>query len=138
MRFDYRRTTEKDPPGTETLRTIVESEGARVNVTRYVSRPALHVNVVLKSETYSSDFDIEESEIADTASAVAFVAEQVRERSYQMRLAVLDDLLECGMRLDTEKGRKAFVGLLDDGKLDQADMEQLALELMTHVERIGR
>lgn len=125
-------------PSTESLRTITEAEGVRVHVTRYAERPALCVSTTLKQETHTTFFDIEESDIVDTQTGVKLVTEYVKERAYLLRLSAFDDLCERGFRLNTKQGRAAFVGILDDGTLTSEDFENLAIDLMAKVERLGK
>lgn len=136
MDFDS-NTPSSDLPVTESLRTIVESEGVRVYVTKYSDRPVLCIQTALKHDTYNSSFDISESEIADTKSAVKMVTERVKSDAVTMRRSAVVDLLERDIGLSVDATRALFVEALCDAT-DNETLERLAIELMERVERIGR
>lgn len=125
------------------LRSVVESEGVRVNVERDAARRVLSVKCTLKWNEHNSLFEITETEIEDSATSemLAVIIGRVREASAILRGRVVAEMLQRGELMIGQKdaARLSEVVVQHVAKhADPATCERLAIELMQHVERVPR
>lgn len=123
----------------ETLKTITEVEGVRVWVDRNVARRCVMIQTELKQDRFNTIFEVDDLEIEmrETADTVQFIGQCIRERARDMRRYAILDLLERDVGLNDEDKRGTIVAAIV-GNNDVSVCERLALDLMAHVERLGK
>lgn len=123
----------------ETLKTITEVEGVRVWVDWSAAKRCVMIQTELRQDRFSTVFEVDDLEIEmrDTADIVQYIGECIRERARDMRRYAILDLLESDVGLNDEDKRGTIVAAIVDNN-DVSVCERLALELMAHVERLGK
>lgn len=129
-----------DPhPIEESLKTIVESEGVRVSVNRNAANRTVQVMTMIPAPKAHRIFEITDAAIenAETSAMVHHVVDRIREFARSMRAEIVCEMVGKGIALDDEKTRGEVVEAITK-HADSATCERLALELMAHVERLGK
>jgi hypothetical protein len=129
----------QETPELKTLKSVTEVEAVRVFIERNVMQRIINVRAAMPAPSKYRDIFItdEVAESSDKGALVQLVIEQVRRGARSMRADVVVEMFDRGIECETDEHVKRIATSIAK-HADKATCERLALELMTHVERIGR